>query len=793
MSAERKTVYRWSLVWSGALVAAVGAVLLGWAVHRAEAWGQLGGSLGVALMGWGSLVQALQSLALTFTSTVVDLKLTPQVVQPLVAGTVVWLVGWALVASGIRRAPESGEPLSAASGAPLYPRLARYRDFYWSTLAAYGGGILLSELTLIFAQTLLASGDASGRSEATRGALQLAPASAFVVSMTLAALVAFIAGFIGASRAQRMAFPEATIGVLYLGLPIPVLLTLMQTVPALQLRYGYRLREINYLADLLGRPEMGIWLVFILLVLMLLLGINTGFIAAGSGRVDLRSGFELFVARRHVGVFRPSLLLGTLVVLVLGIIPPILIYGILRAVEFAVERTRIRSLGLEDPLRATAALEHFKLRTVSPTTMMTALSVGGVGTGVMALIIVLSVMSGFEEDMQKKIVGTQAHVVVDRSAGDIPDWSEVVAKVEKVPGVTGAAPHIDNPAMIVADGAVEGIMVHGVDPSRVGSVLDLPRNMLPGGSLEHLEHPEKVSPRRSFGSLGSPGEDSATAEGEEVDPIIGRMTKSTEQVLPAIILGQELAAKLRVVAGDRVNLISPKGADLGPTGFVPKSKAFRVSGFFFSGMYEFDSSLAYIHLREAQQLFDFQGAESIELKVADLYDARRIASNVSRELGGYPFRARDWGQVNRNLFSALRLEKLVMGIILSIIIVVAAGLIVATVIMLVLEKRKEISVLKALGVPDSGVLKIFLAEGLQIGVAGGLLGLCAGLGWCLFIEKVGIKLDPSVYYISSLPVKIEPLQTALAFIIAVFVTYLASIYPALKASSVEPVEGLKGE
>jgi lipoprotein-releasing system permease protein len=134
-----------------------------------------------------------------------------------------------------------------------------------------------------------------------------------------------------------------------------------------------------------------------------------------------------------------------------------------------------------------------------------------------------------------------------------------------------------------------------------------------------------------------------------------------------------------------------------------------------------------------------------------------------------------------------------MGIILSIIIIVAAGLIVATVIMLVLEKRKEISVLKALGVPDGGIVKIFLAEGLQIGVAGGLLGLLSGLAWCFFIEKVGIKLDPEVYYIPSLPVKIEPVQTLLSVVIAVLVTYLASIYPALKASSVEPVEGLKAE
>jgi lipoprotein-releasing system permease protein len=149
--------------------------------------------------------------------------------------------------------------------------------------------------------------------------------------------------------------------------------------------------------------------------------------------------------------------------------------------------------------------------------------------------------------------------------------------------------------------------------------------------------------------------------------------------------------------------------------------------------------------------------------------------------------------MNRNLFAALRLEKLVMAIILSVIVIVAAGLIVATVIMLVLEKRKEIAVLKALGVSDGGVVKIFLAEGLQIGVAGGILGLISGLAWCLFIEKVGIKLDPQVYYIPSLPVKIEPLQTALAVVIAILVTFMASIYPALKASQVEPVEGLKSE
>jgi lipoprotein-releasing system permease protein len=264
-------------------------------------------------------------------------------------------------------------------------------------------------------------------------------------------------------------------------------------------------------------------------------------------------------------------------------------------------------------------------------------------------------------------------------------------------------------------------------------------------------------------------------------------------VLPGILLGRELAAQLRVGVGDRVSVVSPLGGELGPQGPMPKSRAFRVGGIFHSGMYEYDSKFVYILLSEAQAFFDVKGALGIELKVDDVDDAKRIGNRVVTVLEGYPYRAKDWGEMNRNLFSALRLEKLVMAIILSIISIVAAGLIVATCIMLVLEKRKEIAVLKALGVSDGGILKIFLAEGLQIGIAGGLMGLVSGLAWCLFIEKVGIKLDPDVYYIPALPVSIEPAQTALAVVVAILVTFFASIYPALQASRLEPVEGLKAE
>ncbi|WP_434389403.1 FtsX-like permease family protein [Melittangium boletus] len=788
MNAERQTVYRWSLIWSGALVALVGAIFLGVAITQADAWARVASVLGLSTLAWGGLVQTLNAAGLVPVQSTLPAAVRLPGTEYLWVGVAGWLVGWVLIASGVRRAPASTEGPSAAAGAVLYPRLAQYRDFYWSTLGAYGGGMLLSELVLLLLQTFLSSG--GGASATGRGGL--APTIAFAVALIVASLVAFGCGFVGAARARRLAMPEATIGVIYLGLPVPVGLTLMEQLPDLQVTWGYRLREVTYVADMLGRPVIGYWLVFSLLVLMLVLGINTGFIAAGSGRVDMKLGFELFVARRHVGVFRPSLLLGTLAVLLFGIIPPLVVYGIIRAVEAAVERTRIRALGLKDPLAAAAALNQLKLREQSPTMMMTALSVGGVGVGVMALIIVLSVMSGFEEDLQNKILGAHSHVVVSKYAGRLTDYKQLMPRIAKVPGVVGQTPSIDNPVMVLADDEVQGIVLKGIDPETVGSVLDLRTNMLPGGNLDNLETPEKIVPRRALGLGSKPS--SQDEEDEEFDPIIGKPTQSAEQkVLPGIVLGRELATILRVVVGDRVNVISPQGAELGPAGLIPKSRAYRVAGIFYSGMYEYDAKFAYILLAEAQKLFSSDGPTGIELKVDDVDDARTISKKVASELGGYPYRARDWGEIHRNIFSALRLEKLVMGIILSIIIIVAAGLIVATVIMLVLEKRKEIAVLKALGVSDGGIVKIFLAEGLQIGVAGGLLGLFSGLAWCYFILKVGIKLDPSVYYIPNLPVKIEPVQTALAVVIAVLVTYLASIYPALKASSVEPVEGLKAE
>ncbi|MFL5321789.1 MAG: FtsX-like permease family protein [Myxococcaceae bacterium] len=810
---EKRTEYVRPPLLAAGLSATTALVLFAAALTKANGWLTAVGALPTLTIGWGSPLFVLQNVGLWRLIGAVH----PALHAPsgLFMGAALFTAFAAvMLAFGIRRIPEKLEQRSEAAKAPLYPRLANYRDFYWSTLAAYGFGIFFAELAMVLLQTLLA-GDVSfsgAVTESTRG-LSMSPVAALAIAGAVGVTIVFAAGFLGALRARRPSVPEATIGILYFGLPIPIFLTLVSSVPDLTIQFGYSLREVIYVASLIGRPELSFWLAFAGLVLFMVLGITSSFVLNGSGRFDARTGTELFIAGRHVSIFRPRLLLGALTVLMLGIIPPLIVYFILAAAESTVEKTRIRQLGLRDPLDASKALHAEKQREQTPTSMMTSLSVGGVGVGVMALIIVLSVMSGFEEDLQKKILGTNAHVVVMKYSDDFSEYEDTAKQVHRVQGVVGVTPFILNQVMVASEGSMDGSIIKGIDPATVGEVTDLPNNILPAGTdegrakLKLLDHPEeimvpKLAPKGGAaidgdpadGKLFKPTEDDDLAR----DPIIGEIGKKKEEttkpaVLPGIILGKELAANLKVIEGDRINVVTPISEELGPQGPMPKSRPFRVAGIFYSGMYEYDSKMVYISLKEARTFFKIKGASGLELKVNDIDDARRIGKTVLKALGGYPYRSKDWGEMNKNLFSALRLEKLVMGIILSIIVIVAAGLIVATVIMLVLEKRKEIAVLKALGVSDGGILKIFLAEGLQIGLAGSLLGLAAGLAWCVFIERVGIKLDPEVYYIPSLPVKVEPLQTAVPVVIAVLVSFLASVYPALKASRVEPVEGLKAE
>jgi lipoprotein-releasing system permease protein len=792
----------------GVALALVGMAAFVWAFATSGVLPVMLGELGVGAIGFGSFLGGLSALGSVVVAEqqrqAAALMVDPSAVEAarvaVGVGIGSWVAGWALLSRGLTPEVASAVVDSPAKGKPLFPRLANSRDFHWGTLAAYGFGLFLAEVGFVLLYLLLVGKSAPGGA-VTGG---LAPVYAFLWALLVALGAAFGAGFIGAANSKRLSIPEFTIALLYFGLPVPIFLTAMHHVGWLMLNIGYRLREVVYLSSLLGetRPELGYWLVFAGLLLATFLGINLGFVATASGRFDLRTSYESFIASRHVSVFRPRLVIGVFLVLILGIVPPLILLAIVSAAEAAVSRTRIKKLGLSDPLLAAEALNQQRLSAQTPTAMMTALSVGGVGVGVMALIIVLSVMSGFEADLQKKILGTNSHGVVMKYTPEMPEYAEVVEKIHQVRGITGATPFILNEVMVSSEGNISGSMIKGIDPNTVGSVTDLPSSLgctpgKPCQPMEALDDPTKIRARRlePLPGAGALDERPATPESPIIrDPMIDLPANTPdESVLPGIIVGKELAASLKVVIGDRINVVSPLGGELGPNGPVPKSRPFRVAGIFYSGMFEYDSKFVYIHLREAQTFFGIKGASGVEIKVDDVDDARGIMKRIYDALDGYPYRTKDWGEMNRNLFAALRLEKLVMAIILTIIVIVAAGLIVATVIMLVLEKRKEIAVLKALGVPDGGIVKIFLSEGLQIGVVGSALGLVSGLAWCLFIEKVGIKLDPQVYYIPALPVRIVPLQTMLAVVIAILVTFLASVYPALKASQVEPVEGLKSE
>jgi lipoprotein-releasing system permease protein len=392
--------------------------------------------------------------------------------------------------------------------------------------------------------------------------------------------------------------------------------------------------------------------------------------------------------------------------------------------------------------------------------LITIISIAGVMVGVTALIVVLAVMNGFKEDLQEKILGVTSHVVVSSFDGPVSNYREVAADVEGVAEVAAAAPFIYAQVMINSRRAVSGAVLRGIEPETAAKVINLPKN-LRSGSLEELEVADES------GGMGA---------------------------TPGIILGNELARNLGVVRGDPVTVISPLGR-LTPLGQVPRSQTFRVAGIFDSGMYEYDSTLGYVSLGTAQRFLGIgDRVTGIEIRVDNIYGADRVATAISRALGGYPFWSRDWMRMNKNLFSALKLEKIVMFIILTLIILVAAFNIVGTLIMVVIEKTRDIAILKSMGATRRSILKIFMIEGLVIGLVGTLLGLLGGYLLCKLLATYQfIELPRDVYYISTLPVKMEPLDVTLIALAAVVISLVATVYPAWQASRLDPAEAIRYE
>jgi len=381
----------------------------------------------------------------------------------------------------------------------------------------------------------------------------------------------------------------------------------------------------------------------------------------------------------------------------------------------------------------------------------TIISIGGVAVGVMALLVVLSVMSGFHEDLQRKILGVNAHIVVLSYRGGISDYGSVLEKVREEKDVVSASPFILGQVMASSGKRAHGVYLRGIDPSLEIKTTEIAK-YIKDGNLDGLKPKDGI---------------------------------------PGIVIGKELASSLGVFRNDTINIISPVG-EIGPLGMLPKVRQFRVAAIFEVGMFEYDSNLVMTAIPSAQEFLGMGNeVTGIELRVRDIYKAKDVRGRVEQRLE-FPYYGRDWMQMHRNLFSALKLEKLAMFIILVLIILVAAFNIVGTLIMNVIEKSREIAILKAMGATNKGIMTVFIFQGLFIGLAGTLIGVVGGYALGYMFNNV-IKLPADVYYLSHLPIKMKLIDFVSVSVSAIAISFFATIYPAWQAAKLNPVEPLRYE
>lgn len=438
--------------------------------------------------------------------------------------------------------------------------------------------------------------------------------------------------------------------------------------------------------------------------------------------------------------------------------------------------------------RTMIAARHLRAKKTGFLAASGTLSVLAVAVSSCMLISVLSVMGGFRADLTKKILGNHAHIVIDKASGEIDDWQALLERMRQVQGVIGATPFVEGEVMVSSLSNRGGAMLRGIDPDTVSDVTDLARN-LTHGKLEYLKHPEQILDSSVDTTKAGPLD--AMIEGAERAAAKGLPQKADEDAMPGLIVGQELARALRLVVGDRVTVVSPQG-DLGPTGPIPRTRPFRIAGIFYSGMYEYDMKYAYIDLATAQRFLRAgDGISGIEVKVKNVQRAPALAAELESSLGRSDLRIRDWKEMNQQLFGALALEKLAMFITLGIAILIAGFSVFGTLTLLVQEKRREVGILKAMGTPARGVIRIFVIEGLLIGAAGGLMGLGLGFVLTFAAEHFGIRMNPEVYYIDKLPVHLDPTEFALVGASTVVVCLAATLFPAYQASRVRPVDALR--
>lgn len=385
--------------------------------------------------------------------------------------------------------------------------------------------------------------------------------------------------------------------------------------------------------------------------------------------------------------------------------------------------------------------------------LITLISILGVAVGVLALIVVLSVWTGFTEGLRDQIIGVNAHALVQRFGSAISDAEGVTAKIEAVDGVVATTPYIYGQALISSANQSTGVVLRGIDAASAMRVLSIGQKMQ-AGQLTDLDKPLDV---------------------------------------PGIVLGRDMARQLQVGVGDRVRLMSPNGP-LSPMGVLPKIRTCVVVGVFHTGMSEYDSTMGYISLETARSLTDLRrGVHGIEIRVRDIDQADRTAAAVQQALG-QSYSVRDWMRINQNMFAALKLEKTGIFIALNLIILVAALNIISALTMVVMEKTRDIAILKSMGATTRSIMHIFLYQGMIIGLSGTVFGLAGGLGLCALLKRYKIiELPPDVYPMSTMPIKVVPFDVGVITLSALVITLAATLYPSWKASRVRPAEALSYE
>lgn len=518
----------------------------------------------------------------------------------------------------------------------------------------------------------------------------------------------------------------------------------------------------------------------------------------------------------------------------------------------------------------TVALRYLASKKRNMVSISTALAIGGVVLGVAALTIVMSVTGGFQEQFREKVLGVNAHVLVLKYSIDFREYRDVMKKIEGVPHVIGVAPFVINPMMVThGDRTATGVLLKGVDPKLMPTVLDLPKHIIEG-SLDGLRRPGAKPPERALDPMrsgndalhtspsppdrpdadrtdggsdsllaimqreveeemrqmdaGAHGHDALdagapvvaaapTGKPEDLTPDGGYKSrlpqddfipdavdpdpcKSPEQVarMPGIVVGKTLAKQLEVGLGDCVQVTSPQiGLSFGGAR-PPIAKQFRVISVFEAGFDQYDSKLVYTDLYEAQDFYEYgDSVTGVEMKLDDIDKADQVARIIAARLNNGLYNTMTWQQLNHGLFTALLFQQIGMSFVLGLIILIAACTVIATLIMVVMEKKKEIALLKAIGATNGAIMRIFLYQGAMIGVAGTALGVSIGWVCCRFLIAYAFPLDPKVYFISKLPVSMHTGEFVIPALIALAICIDATILPALHAAEMRPSDGLRDE